>query len=450
MQRTRLAATLALGALCAAMAVPFGMNAYADGGGHDGPPGGGGRPPTTVPNNKPFANPTGQASSFSRLGAVDLRGSFFDPKLGVNGRSCGTCHLPEDGWTISSRSSRAAFQRSGGLDVLFAGDGQNCIGDDRSTPAARRTASSLMIEKALVRFDLPLAPNSEFEVVPAESDDVYCNVEVANSVRVYRRPLPLTNLGAIATVLWDARGNGIDPVPELAVREIFPAGVSLHAQGVVRPNDADIDEGTALILSLTHAQITDNRAGRLDAQGARGGAQIHSRAPLTGPPGFDIFDAWRDLPGNSPQTQAREQIARGQAIFNTRTFPAPTPSGQGTCSGCHNVRNQGSQSDFITFNIGSADAALRTPDLPLYTLRNLATGEKIQTSDPGVALTSGLWADIGKFKVATLRGLAARAPYFHNGLAADLGGVVDFYDAEFGIGFTDQERSDLIAFLGAL
>jgi cytochrome c peroxidase len=49
-----------------------------------------------------------------------------------------------------------------------------------------------------------------------------------------------------------------------------------------------------------------------------------------------------------------------------------------------------------------------------------------------------------------LRGLAARAPYFHNGAAADLGAVVDFYDARFGIGFTAQERSDLIAFLNAL
>jgi len=31
-----------------------------------------------------------------------------------------------------------------------------------------------------------------------------------------------------------------------------------------------------------------------------------------------------------------------------------------------------------------------------------------------LALSSGKWADIGKFKVPTLRLLAARAPYFHN------------------------------------
>ncbi|MGZ6227354.1 MAG: c-type cytochrome [Candidatus Binataceae bacterium] len=46
-----------------------------------------------------------------------------------------------------------------------------------------------------------------------------------------------------------------------------------------------------------------------------------------------------------------------------------------------------------------------------------------------------------------LRGLAARAPYFHNGSAASLEDVVNFYDQRFGVGFTDQEKEDLIAFL---
>ena len=52
----------------------------------------------------------------------------------------------------------------------------------------------------------------------------------------------------------------------------------------------------------------------------------------------------------------------------------------------------------------------------------------MQTTDPGRALITGKWADIGKFKGPILRGLAARAPYFHNGFAATLDDVVDFYD----------------------
>ena len=40
--------------------------------------------------------------------------------------------------------------------------------------------------------------------------------------------------------------------------------------------------------------------------------------------------------------------------------------------------------------------------------------------------------------------------YSHNGFAKDLWAAVDFYDQRFHIGFTKQERSDLVAFLRSL
>ena len=49
-----------------------------------------------------------------------------------------------------------------------------------------------------------------------------------------------------------------------------------------------------------------------------------------------------------------------------------------------------------------------------------------------------------------LRALSSRAPYFHNGSAASLSEVVDFYNGRFGIGLTAQEHSDLVAFLQTL
>jgi cytochrome c peroxidase len=49
-----------------------------------------------------------------------------------------------------------------------------------------------------------------------------------------------------------------------------------------------------------------------------------------------------------------------------------------------------------------------------------------------------------------LRGLAARAPYFHNGSAATLLDVVNVYDQRFRIGFSSQQKRDLINFLNAL
>ncbi|HTL29296.1 MAG TPA: hypothetical protein VL282_08745, partial [Tepidisphaeraceae bacterium] len=104
----------------------------------------------------------------------------------------------------------------------------------------------------------------------------------------------------------------------------------------------------------------------------------------------------------------------------------------------------------LPIDIGVTDASRRTPDMPLYTLRNLSTGQTRQTTDPGRALLTGRWKDIGKFKGPILRGLAARAPYFHDGSAETLDDVVDFYDTRFNIGLTDQEKDDLVAFLNAL
>jgi cytochrome c peroxidase len=72
------------------------------------------------------------------------------------------------------------------------------------------------------------------------------------------------------------------------------------------------------------------------------------------------------------------------------------------------------------------------------------------TNDPGRALVTGRCADIGKFTVPQLRGLAGREPYFHDGSAGSLAEVVGFYDRRFAIGLTAEERQDLVNFLAAL
>jgi hypothetical protein len=161
--------------------------------------------------------------------------------------------------------------------------------------------------------------------------------------------------------------------------------------------------------------------------------------------------------------EARRAIARGQAIFNTHKIAITGVSGindeaafgkpttlMGTCSSCHNTPNGGNHSVVAPLNIGLVDEAHRTPDMPLYTLRNKTTGEIVKVTDPGRALIDGKWSHIGRFKGPMLRNLAPRAPYFHNGFAKDLDAAVDFYDTRFGIHFTKQEKSDLVAFLRSL
>jgi cytochrome c peroxidase len=57
---------------------------------------------------------------------------------------------------------------------------------------------------------------------------------------------------------------------------------------------------------------------------------------------------------------------------------------------------------------------------------------------------------LNKVKVPSLRGLAARPPYFHNGSSTTLLQVLNFYDQRFNMLLTDQEKSDLVAFLNSL
>jgi cytochrome c peroxidase len=153
-------------------------------------------------------------------------------------------------------------------------------------------------------------------------------------------------------------------------------------------------------------------------------------------------------------------VARGQDLFNSFPIEIRGVAGindalgvevvHGFCTTCHDAPNAGDHSVALPIDIGVVAASRRTADMPLFTLRNKATGQTVQTSDPARALITGKWADIGKTKGPILRGLAARAPYFHNGMAASLRDVVDFYDGRFSLGLTEREKNDLVVFLNAL
>ena len=131
----------------------------------------------------------------------------------------------------------------------------------------------------------------------------------------------------------------------------------------------------------------------------------------------------------------------------------------GTCTTCHDSPNVGNHSLKLALDIGIADAGAKAPPvvntsgLPVFTVQCTAgplQGQSFTVTDLGRAMTTGKCADVGKVKGPILRGLAARAPYFHNGSAASLNDVVKFYNRRFSIGFTAQEKKDLVAFLRAL
>ena len=176
---------------------------------------------------------------------------------------------------------------------------------------------------------------------------------------------------------------------------------------------------------------------------------------------FTLYDNWANLTAQ-PNRQA---VARGQALFNS--FPITIsgvgglndaldkPRINGTCTTCHDSPNVGNHSFAVPLNIGTtaypAVPALDISRLPIYTVL-CSDGTVVRVTDLGRAMApgSGKCSDIGKVKGPILRGLAGRAPYFHNGAAATLNDVVEFYIERFNLNLTDQQKSDLVAFLQTL
>ena len=284
-----------------------------------------------------------------------------------------------------------------------------------------------------------------------------------------------------------------------------------HAQGDgTRPTAAEQQQIVDFEMALSTAQIIDNYAGRLDAHGGTGGpaslttqpffvsinSSVNPIVPTLEQPGglvnpgdhgftsviFNPFDPWASVPAPSP----RAAVVRGQTIFNSQPIhitevaginddasagglvPGGMSSFTGTCGTCHDTPNVGNHSFPTPLNIGTGDpdasnsnvnkGALDIRYLPSITVCKLdmttsppsPTSNCKTTTDLGQALIDGRFDHVGKIKGPILRGLAARAPYFHNGSAQTLLDVVHFYENRFGLVLTPQEESDLVAFLRVL
>jgi len=284
-----------------------------------------------------------------------------------------------------------------------------------------------------------------------------------------------------------------------------------HAQGDgTRPTPAEQQQIVNFEMALSTAQTIGNYVGQLDAHGANGGpvalttqpfflsinSSVNPLVPTLETPGglvtpgdhgftpaiFNPFDAWATQPSTSP----RAAVARGQAIFNSRPINITgvagindvasagglvkdgIPSLQGTCGTCHDTPNVGNHSFPTPLNIGTGDPSpsnssvnlggLDVSYLPSITVCQLdlttnpptPTSNCKTTTDLGQALIDGRFDHVGKIKGPILRGLSARAPYFHNGSAQTLLDAVQFYEGRFGLVLTPQEESDLVAFLSVL
>ena len=458
--------------------------------------------PKTLPNLFPFPNPSGVLRTFSTTGKLDMTGPFFQD-LGTNGRTCVTCHQPGEAWSISAAGVEKRFKESHGLDPIFrTNDGSNCDHDiNDSTEEGRREAYSLLRTRGLIRVAIDVPDGAEFEVVEVKNP-YSCNE--TKTLSMYRRPLPSTNLRFLSALMWDGRNSTAPKTVPITkpgdllfdLKQQASGATTGHAQAATKPTDQQLQEIVDFEMALSTAQAIDAGAGTL-SRGATGGPETLSTqefflgindplglnpkgTPFT-PEVFTLFnERWAQTADTSRQAGRRASILRGQTLFNSKPINIVGVGGlndvaevqmkvgsvlPGTCGTCHDAPNVGHHSIVAPvpsgivvgpLDIGVADVqaqqkgGLDTSYLPVITLRNISTGEKVSTTDPGRAMITGKWKDIGLFKGPILRGLAARAPYFHNGSAKTLKDTIEFYDKRFNMGLTPQEKDDLAAFLSAL
>jgi hypothetical protein len=284
-----------------------------------------------------------------------------------------------------------------------------------------------------------------------------------------------------------------------------------HAQAASAPTPQQLADIVNFEMGLSTAQAYDRNAGSLHAGGALGGARnlvnenyYPGMNDVLGadPDGaaFDetsmtLFAAWensgnpddQDLDGRGhyDRRAARSDIAAGEVLFNTAPLTISAVRGlndnaalgnpasiKGTCTTCHDTPNVGDHSLPLPLDIGTGHtpqagfesdpniqkgiAELDEPDLPVFLVSGcklpFGAGQPVSfyTTDLGKGMITGLCSDLNRVKGPILRGLAGRAPYFHNGAAATLLQAVNFYNQRFAMNLTEEQKRQLVAFLNSL
>jgi hypothetical protein len=448
-----------------------------------------------IPNLFSFQDATGAVATFSSTGSIDTSNPFFQ-SLGTNGRTCGTCHLPSAGMGLNAQEVQERFVASQGQDPIFAAfDGATC-----PNPASGTLDFSLVLNFALIRIPLPVPANAQFTIAAVEDPYGCASVRDNNTgqqvISVYRRPIPSTNLRFLSSVMFDGREtvqplNSAQTFADNLFADLKHQALSAtlgHARAATPPTDDQLNQIVNFELALNSAQVSSFQAGDLTAAPGNGGpvplttqlffpgindpVGLNPTGAAFNPVAFTLFNNY----ANSTD-RTRRSIARGQNLFNTHPLVIQNVTGLndrlnqptilGTCTTCHDSPNVGDHSVSMPLDIGTSHPLAFESDpniaagvsqlpiaiLPVFQVTCTAgplAGQTHFTSDPGRAMISGQCADLSKGKGLTLRGLASRAPYFHNGSAATLMEAVGFYNLRFQANFTPQDMVDLVNFLQSL
>jgi hypothetical protein len=343
-----------------------------------------------------------------------------------NGRTCFTCHRPDQRFGLNRLPLDSTIPLT---DVLFTGLSAD-IGDE---PLGLQNFNTLgLLFHRPGRFNPLMHPDSPFR-----------------RVFFWRKSTPLVNVVFTYGNLNDGR-----------MRELTEAtrgAIFVHTQnGDLRFDDLAPLQSLRDMASFMESQIDPPElAALLDPQ-----APLHDT--LANDPFYTVH-----------ATTAAEK--RGQKLFEKY------------CFSCHNMPNVFSNRDHVdglplsfaphyghVMDIGVSQRNKHNLEFRRY---DAQTGQRVPvvvplakvdgttvqwtvTDDIGVAATTARYEDLHRFKIPQLRGVKNLAPYFHDNSAATLEEVVDYFDSDdyndsadgrqHPIHLNAGQKADLVAFLKVL
>jgi len=266
--------------------------------------------------------------------------------------------------------------------------------------------------------------------------------------RTTRHAMPIIDARFYAPgrFFWDERAETLEQQVLMPIENEVEMGMSLEA--VVERLEATTYYAPLFEAAFGDAEISADRVSRALAQFVRSLVSYRSRWDLAV---AQVDSIAGDLPGFT------EEENRGKELF----FGQHDPTTRGLCGACHLRDNE---------------LAPRDPDLPPLPETNVAaffmdrprSNGLPDPDDQGVAEISGVATDAGLFKSPSLRNVALRPPYMHDGRFPTLEAVVDFYDhaiaptptldpilrnpngSPIRLDLTPADRAALVAFLRTL
>ena len=279
-------------------------------------------------------DPSGKIATFQPSGAIQTATNAFFQNLGGNGRTCFTCHQPQDDWSLSAQHAQARFAADPNDPLFRVVDGATCPSDDVSTLDAKRVAYSLLTNKAVIRIGLPMRSTMEFQILGV-NDPYACNTNTVTGltgsksgiVSVYRRPLPSANLGFLSTIMWDGRET-----------DLFEQSVHAtlgHAQANAALTSVQQQQVVTFERGIFTAQIHDDNAAELTAAGANGGPTAWAKSVTKffigindpfglNPTGavfsstiFHLYDSWREMSGGGAPAAPSRAASSSSTAFRS-------------------------------------------------------------------------------------------------------------------------------------